>query len=145
MVKQRSPRAGPAERSSGRHTLPEDIAPRIALPITLLASWFIIWALLSNIILLSLVSSSTPTQLKKDCFPRRNPRREKRNPLHLTKKINDRNNRSVLARLSNQAPSHRTTVPRAPSDIVDAAVATAMAAFKRTINNGPHDVGSYNG
>jgi hypothetical protein len=144
MVKQRSPRAGPAERSSGRHTLPEDIAPRIALPITLLASWFIIWALLSNIILLSLISSSTPTQLKKDCFPRRNPRRE-RNPLHLTKKNTARNKRSVLARRSNQAPSHRTAVPRAPSEIVDAAVAAAMAAFKRTINNRPHDDGSNNG
>jgi hypothetical protein len=47
--------------------------------------------------------------------------------------------------LDNDAPPHRTAVPRATSDIVDASVDAAMAAFKRTINNGPHDVGSYNG
>ncbi len=42
MVKQRSPRAGPMERSSGRHTLPKGIALRIALSITLRVLWFII-------------------------------------------------------------------------------------------------------
>ena len=75
---------------------PEDITQRIALPITLLASWFIIWVLLSIIILSSHIPLSTPTQLKQDCFLRRNHMRDKFN-LHLTNKNHNRNNRSVLA------------------------------------------------
>ncbi len=67
MVKQRSPRAGPAERSSGRHTFPEGIALKIALPITLLASWFIILMLLLSILSLQ-VPLTHPTQLKKILF-----------------------------------------------------------------------------
>jgi len=138
MVKQQSPRAGPAERSSGRHTLPEDIAPRIALPITLLASWFIIWALLSNIILLSLVSSSTPTQLKKDCFPRRNPRQDSYN-LRLTKKTDNLNNTSVLALRSNQASQGHYSIiaPRRRNPL------TKKKKLTKAEDGGTHDNGSY--
>ena len=94
MVKQLSPGAGPAEWSSGRHTLPEGIALRIALPSTLLASWFIILVLLSSILSLQ-VPLTHPTQLKKDCFLLRNYRQDRFN-LRLTKKNDNHNNRSVL-------------------------------------------------
>jgi hypothetical protein len=95
MVKQRSPRAGPAERSSGCHTLPEGIASRIALPITLLASWLIIWALLSSILSLQ-VPSPHLTQLRKDRSTRRNYTQDRFN-LPPTNKNHVRNNRSVIA------------------------------------------------
>ena len=95
MVKQRSPRAGPAERSSGCHTPPEGIASRIALPISLLASWFFIWALLSSILSLQ-VPSPQPTQLRKDRSPRRNYTQDRFN-LPPTNKNHVRNNRSVTA------------------------------------------------
>ena len=96
MVKQRSPRAGPAERSSNCHTLPEDIASsRIALPIILLAFCFIILVHLSSI-LSAQVPSTHPPQLHKDPFLHRNYRQDRFN-LRLTKKTDNHRNRSVLA------------------------------------------------
>ena len=108
MVKQQSPRAGPMERSSSCHTLSEGIALRIALPITLLVSWFIISVLLSSILSLQ-VPSTHSTQLKKYCFPRRNPRQDRFN-LRLTNKNSNRNNTSVLSLRSNQASQDHYTI-----------------------------------
>ena len=108
MVKQQSPRAGPTERSSSCQTLPEGIALRIALPITLLVSWFIILVLLSSILSLQ-VPSTHPTQLKKTAFHVGTLGKIDTTYVLLIKNAN-RNNTSVLALRSNQARQDHYTI-----------------------------------